>query len=42
MKLALTVKAIENGALLGWLFNPQQRQVEIYRPFIYEIYSSPR
>ena len=23
---------IENGARLGWLFNPKQRQVEIYRP----------
>ena len=23
---------IDNGALLGWLLNPQQRQVEIYRP----------
>lgn len=23
---------IENGALLGWLLNPKQRQVEIYRP----------
>ena len=23
---------IENGASLGWLLNPQQRQVEIYRP----------
>ncbi len=23
---------IENGASLGWLINPQQRQVEIYRP----------
>ena len=23
---------IENGALLGWLINPQDREVEIYRP----------
>ncbi len=23
---------IDNGARLGWLLNPQQRQVEIYRP----------
>jgi Uma2 family endonuclease len=23
---------IENGASLGWLINPIQRQVEIYRP----------
>ncbi|MCP2729002.1 Uma2 family endonuclease [Limnofasciculus baicalensis] len=23
---------MENGALLGWLLNPKQRQVEIYRP----------
>ncbi|MBW4601194.1 MAG: Uma2 family endonuclease [Calothrix sp. FI2-JRJ7] len=23
---------IDNAALLGWLLNPQQRQVEIYRP----------
>lgn len=23
---------IENGARLGWLINPQDRQVEIYRP----------
>jgi Uma2 family endonuclease len=23
---------IDNGAFLGWLINPQQRQVEIYRP----------
>ena len=23
---------MENGARLGWLINPQQRQVEIYRP----------
>lgn len=23
---------IDNGALLGWLLNPQQRQVEIYKP----------
>ncbi|MEH1920077.1 Uma2 family endonuclease [Nostoc sp.] len=23
---------IDNGARLGWLINPQQRQVEIYRP----------
>lgn len=23
---------IDNGALLGWLLDPQQRQVEIYRP----------
>jgi Uma2 family endonuclease len=23
---------IDNGAILGWLLNPQQRQVEIYRP----------
>jgi Uma2 family endonuclease len=23
---------IDNGALLGWLIDPQQRQVEIYRP----------
>jgi Uma2 family endonuclease len=23
---------IENGAKLGWLINPQQRRVEIYRP----------
>ena len=23
---------IENGSRLGWLINPQARQVEIYRP----------
>jgi Uma2 family endonuclease len=23
---------IENGTRLGWLINPQSRQVEIYRP----------
>ncbi len=23
---------IHNGAKLGWLINPQKRQVEIYRP----------
>ncbi len=23
---------IENGTRLGWLIDPQQRQVEIYRP----------
>ena len=22
----------ENGTLLGWLINPQNKQVEIYRP----------
>lgn len=26
------VEYIENGAKLGWLINPQQRQVEVYRP----------
>ncbi|EGJ32036.1 hypothetical protein LYNGBM3L_31930 [Moorena producens 3L] len=25
------VEYIENGANLGWLINPQQRQVEVYR-----------
>ena len=26
------VEYVENGAKLGWLINPQQRQVEIYQP----------
>lgn len=26
------VEYMENGAKLGWLINPQQRQVEVYRP----------
>ncbi|NEP48972.1 MAG: Uma2 family endonuclease [Moorea sp. SIO3C2] len=26
------VEYIENGAKLGWLINPQQRHVEVYRP----------
>ena len=33
---------IDNGALLGWLINPQDRQVEIYRPLQeVEILQSP-
>jgi Uma2 family endonuclease len=26
------VEYVENGAKLGWLINPQQRQVEVYQP----------
>ncbi len=33
---------IDNGAILGWLINPQQRQVEIYRPgLIVEVLDNP-
>ena len=33
---------IENGARLGWLLNPKQRQVEIYRPgFGVEVLENP-
>jgi Uma2 family endonuclease len=33
---------IDNGARLGWLLNPQQRQVEIYRPGLaVEVLESP-
>lgn len=33
---------IDNGARLGWLIDPQQRQVEIYRPGLaVEVWSNP-
>jgi Uma2 family endonuclease len=33
---------IDNGAILGWLINPQQRQVEVYRPgLIVEVLDNP-
>jgi Uma2 family endonuclease len=33
---------INNGARLGWLINPQQRQVEIYRPeLVVEVLENP-
>ncbi len=33
---------MDNGAVLGWLINPQDRQVEIYRPLQQvEIWQSP-
>ncbi len=28
----ILIPKIENGLRLGWLINPQDRQVEIYRP----------
>ncbi len=26
------IEYMENGAFLGWLINPKQQQIEIYRP----------